>query len=138
MPSHKIPHPDRESVRKHKREYLLQILLPIVLTTVVVVGLVVFLATYTLTSGGALGNMKDISLIWMMLPLLISALVVLAVMVLAIYGMGVFLGKTEPVTGMIQQKVYRFNDSIRAGADRVVRPVINAKAWMNFLSRRKG
>ena len=138
MPQNKLPTPERASVSKHKKEYLLQILLPILLTALIVVGLVVFLAYATLSGGGALGNMKDISFIWIMLPMLLSALILLVVLIAAIYGMGRLLDVTEPFTGKVQKKVYQINETIRDAAAKVVKPVITAKAWIQFFNRKKG
>lgn len=138
MPKKIIPLPERESVTLHRKQYLNEILLPILISVLVVCCVVVALATVTLRSGGSLANAADISLIWMMTPLLFVSLIGLAILVLAIYGMSLLLENTEPITGKVQNRVFVINEKIQAFTARLVKPIINLRVWIEFLGSRKG
>jgi len=76
--------PELETIQKHKQEFLWQILVPVL---VVALLLIVAAGFAAFTSSSQASTLADISIIWLIVPMLIVFLVVMAGTVAAIYGM---------------------------------------------------
>ncbi|MCS7010745.1 MAG: hypothetical protein N2049_04070 [Anaerolineales bacterium] len=113
------------SLRAHKRQRLWQIWLPMIALTVLILA-----AALLVTLGGA-GQTRlwsDISLIWLMLPLLAFGLVGLGLSGLAIYGMARLLRATPRLTGKLQFFAGQANVGTRRLSDKAVQPFIWIRA----------
>jgi len=112
------------SLLRHKRQFWWQILLPVLLA--VLFGLVVaVLAVYFSLSGGAHTRLwADISIIWLVTPLLALAMVVGVILVLLILGLDRLTCLLPRYTGLIQGFLARAATGVERIANRVARPVI--------------
>jgi hypothetical protein len=95
-----------------------------VLVVLLMIGLIVLISLSTFTSGGDVGRWAAISTIWIIIPILIAGLIVLAVLVGLIYLMARLLGLLPTYTGLAQDYVYIARGYILRAADMVVKPVI--------------
>ncbi len=132
-----VPQPDRESYVKHRRDVNRQIILPLVL--VILVGLVFAgLAVY-----GAVGNhagvslWADIGLISLILPSMLMALILLAVLAALVYGMSKLLGVTPRYTGLVQEYALWLNAKIVQWTDKIIQPVLSIRAWLELFIKRE-
>lgn len=129
-----LPHPDRPSYRKHRRDVTRQILLPIILATLIglaFAGLAIFGAF-----GGHAGVSlwADISLIWLILPMMFLALVILGLIGGMVYGLAKLLGVAPRYTGLAQYYALWLNTEIVLWTEKILQPVLNLKAWLGIFS----
>ncbi len=118
------PAVDRPTVRAHKRQFAWQILLPMIL--VLLVGLVAggFVIANSVSGQGSIRPWADVSLIWLIAPVLFFALAFLAILVAIIYGMVKLLQVTPHYTGKAQGFFDLVSATTRKLADRVAQPVV--------------
>lgn len=127
------------SLRRHQKQRFWQILLPFGLVTVILLG-----GTILAAFGGGGGQARlwaDISLIWLILPALFLALLLLALIIAVIYLLARLTRAVPPVTARIQFFSRRLAEGTRQVADRVVQPVVwleEAGAMLKTLFRAKG
>ena len=119
-----IPQPVHESYKRHRRELVWQIILPVVLTSLVIVALIVLVNIATFNQGADVARWAAISTIWIVIPVMLAGLVLLAVFSALVYGMKRLLEITPTYTGLAQDYVHRAAGYIRRGADLAVRPVL--------------
>ena len=119
-----IPRPVHESYLKHRRELAWQIILPVVLTSLLIVALIVLIINVTFFQGaGDLARWAAISTIWIVVPIMIAGLVILAVLGGLIYLMIRLLQLTPTYTGLAQHYVHKAAVYVKRAADAVVRPI---------------
>ena len=128
-----IPTPKRESHLKHRQAVNRQILLPVILVAVVGLGLAV------LSAFGAAGNnpgvnlWADISIIWLIIPMMLMALITIALMIAIIYGFKNLLDTTPHYTGILQDWVLWLNAEIKIWANKITKPVLSIKTWLDLI-----
>ncbi len=100
--------------------------------------MIVILAALTIfafLNGGDVGKWASVAIIWMVIPLMALMLVVLAVS----WGMVYLLGRLQEVspryTGIAQAYVLWFNAQIILWTDKIIRPVLQLKAWLSLFSK---
>lgn len=116
-------HNDHPTIRAHKRQFIWQILLPmilVVLTGLAAGGLVI---ASTVTGQGQPRLWADISAIWLLAPVLLFALVFLAIVITTIYGMAKLLQILPHYTGKAQTIFTRISGGMRKVADGAVKPL---------------
>lgn len=130
-----VPRPDHPSYRKHRRDVTRQILLPIILVTLiglVFAGLAIF---------GAVGNhagvslWADMSLIWLIIPMMLLSLVILGLVGGMVYGLAKLLGVAPRYTGLAQHYTLWLNAEIVLWTEKIVQPVLSLKAWLGIFSK---
>lgn len=130
-----VPQPDRESYLKHRRDMTRQILVPIILVTVIGLGLVA-LSIYGIVGRSANVSLwADISLIWLIIPMMFLALVILGLVGGMVYGLAKLLGVTPRYTGLVQQYALWLNAEIVLWTDKIIQPVLSLKTWLGMFSR---
>jgi hypothetical protein len=127
-----IPHPARESYGKHRRDVTRQIILPVILITVVVVGLAALAIFAATGSNTAVSLWADISLIWIIIPMMLLMLVILALTAALAYGLMRLLKVSPHYTGLAQHYALWLNAEIVAWADKIVQPVLTIKSWLEI------
>jgi hypothetical protein len=132
-----VPQPDRESYLKHRRDVIRQIILPIVLVTVIGVGFAA-LSVYAAAGGSAgVSLWADISLIWLIIPMMVLALVILSLLIALVYGMSKLLGVTPRYSGIAQEYALWLNAEIALWIDKIIQPVLTLRAWLELLTKRE-
>jgi hypothetical protein len=122
--------PTHYSYLKHRKQVMLKIILPVVLSALLLVGIVVWVSIATFSQGGDVGRWAAISTIWVIIPMLLGGLVVLAILGGLIYGMARLLNALPYYTGIAQDYVFIARGYILRGADMVVKPILSLNEWL--------
>lgn len=129
-----IPRPDRESMVKHRQQVMRQIYLPMIGISLLIIALMV-LATYaTFGWGGDVERWAAVSTIWLVIPNMLGALIFLALLFASIYGMRKLLLRTPRYTGIAQDYALWFLVEVKLWTDKLIRPVIALRAWIEFFT----
>jgi len=115
---------DSPSVRQHKRQFIWQILVPFLILAV----LIIVAASFVMTSGAAGTRVwADVSTLWLILPILVMALVLITVLSFSIYGVSRLLKVTPKYTGKTQD----FLSAVSAGARKVTNRTADPFIWIH-------
>lgn len=123
MMNAKFPKPIHESYRMHRKQLAWQIILPVVLSALLIVAVVVLVNVATFNQGGDVARWAAISTIWIVIPIMLGLVLVLAVLVGLVYLMKRLLDATPTYTGLAQEYVHKAAIYIKRGADAAVKPV---------------
>lgn len=125
----KLPPFDRPGIQKHKHQRFWQIIFPIVLFSIFL-GVV---GVFTVLAGAGIDRlMADISIIWLVIPILFSALILLAVLVGLIY----LVSRLLSITPVYTRKVQSFFVRIEQGTRKITSSIVNPILWINQLGGR--
>lgn len=119
-----LPHPEHYSYQLHRKQRATQIILPVALGVLLMIGMVVLICIDTFKSGGDVGRWAAISTMWILLPVMLAGLILLALLVGGIYLMTRALGALPYYTGLAQDYVYKARGYIIRGADMAAKPIL--------------
>jgi len=119
-----LPQPVHESYKRHRRELMWQIILPMALTSVLLIALIVLINIATFRDGGDVGRWAAISTIWIVIPIIIGLLIVVALLGGLVYLMQKLLNITPTYTSLVQNYVYLAEGYIKRAAEAIVKPVL--------------
>ena len=126
----KLPPFERSSIKQHQRERFWQIIAPLVLFSL----LIAAAGGFTVFAGGENDRLwADISIIWLVIPVLIFSLILLVVLAGSIYLMARLLKITPNFTRRAQTLFYRIEKGTRKAADFSVKPVLWIKQFKSRL-----
>jgi hypothetical protein len=125
--------PAHYSYLKHRKQVMQKIILPVVLSALVLVGIVVWVSYATFYQGGDVGRWAAISTIWVIIPMLLGGLVVLAILLGLIYGMNRLLNALPYYTGIAQDYIFIARGYIIRGADMLVKPIVALDGWLQSM-----
>lgn len=128
-----LPQPEHYSYLRHRRQFARQILLPIVLSALVLVGMIVWISVATFQQGGDVGRWAAISTIWVIIPMLIGGLILLAILGGLIYLLARALSALPYYTGIAQDYVFKARAMILRGADMAVKPILALNSWLETI-----
>jgi len=116
------PPVETPTIRQHKRQFFWQILFPMLM--VVLLGLVVggLVIAATVTGQGQTRLWADVSIIWLLAPMLFLALGLVVVMFALVYGLAKLLQVTPTYTGKAQGFFAQVVVWTHKIADAVVKP----------------
>src|SRR5688500_5822504 len=115
-----IHQPVHESYKRHRKQLIAQIILPIVLAGTLFIALVVLLNIATFRDNADVGRWAAVSTIWISIPIIIMALVFLAVLCGIVYLLMRLLRIAPIYTGKAQDLAYKAEEIGRASCrDRV-------------------
>lgn len=120
----KITQPVHESYKRHRREMAWQIILPVALTALLIIALIVLINIATFNQGGDVGRWAAISTIWIVVPVMMAGLILLALLVALVYLMKRLLGITPTYTGLAQDYVNKAAMYVKRGTEMAVKPVL--------------
>ncbi|MBC7877236.1 MAG: hypothetical protein H7Y59_08715 [Anaerolineales bacterium] len=126
----KLPHPEHYSYIKHRKQRLAQIILPVVLSALLFIGMIVLISSATFNSGGDVGRWAAISTMWIVIPVMLAGLILLALLGGLIYLMILALGALPHYTGLTQDYVHKAQGYIIRTADMAVKPVIVINGYL--------
>ena len=116
-----MPPVETPSMRRHRRQRTWQILVPFLLMT----GLIVAAAILVAAGGESQARLwADISIIWLLSPLLVLALLVTVLLGLLIYGLAQLARVTPHYTVRAQHLAARVQSAVQQSVDWVVKPFI--------------
>jgi len=125
-----LPHTPHASYLRHQKERNLQIFLPVILSAILLIALVALMSLATFNTGGDVSRWAAISTIWLILPMLLGGLILLALLVALIYGMSRLLGALPHYTGIAQHYVHLAQNRIVQGADSTSAFLINIEGHL--------
>jgi hypothetical protein len=137
MDKFNIPRPERESFAKHRRDVNLQIILPIVLVILVGIGLTALSGYAATANNPGVSLWADISIIWLIIPAMLMALVILAVMVALVAGLSRLLKISPHYTGLAQSYALWFNAQVTIWSEKIMNPVLSIRTWLDLILRNK-
>ncbi len=136
-----LPHPEHYSYLVHRKQRNTQVILPVILSALLMIGMVVLISFATFKSDGDVGRWAAISTIWIIIPILLAGLIVLALLIGGIYLMARALGALPHYTGIAQDYSYKARGYIVRGADMAAKPILaindlieNIKAFLGRIS----
>ena len=109
------------SVQAHKRQFAWQILVPFLVATALILAVAVLVASGTADTNRP---WADVSIIWMIAPLLVVALVMVTALSFLIYGFAKLLKVTPKYTAKAQYYVAKAAAGTRKAADGATKPVV--------------
>ncbi|MBL8092318.1 MAG: hypothetical protein JNJ43_18440, partial [Anaerolineales bacterium] len=83
----KLPRAEHYSYLQHRKQRMTRIILPVVISTLVFIGFITWVSIATFNQGGDVGRWAAISTIWIVIPIMVAGLVLLAVLIGLIYLM---------------------------------------------------
>jgi hypothetical protein len=120
----KLPHPEHYSYIKHRKQRFTQVILPVVLSALLFIGMIVLISMATFNQGGDVGRWAAISTMWILIPIMVAGLIVLAILGGLIYLMILALGALPHYTGITQDYANKIHAYVVHWADMAVKPVI--------------
>jgi uncharacterized membrane protein len=125
-----LPKPEHLSYKKHRKQMANQIILPVLLAALLMITQVVLISISTFRDGGDAGRWAAISTIWIVIPVMLVGLIVLAILIGMIYLMAKALQLIPPYSGLAQDYVNKARLYIIRAADLVVRPILAMDGWI--------
>ncbi len=112
---------NQETKAQHRREVWWQIFLPLILG-VILIGALVFMIT--LTGVGNTSVWADVSLIWVIMPLLFMALIPLLIVIGLAVGITWLIKNTPPYALQLQDAFDRVEAGVSRVMDRAAEPIL--------------
>ena len=84
--------PEHYSYQLHRKQRATQIILPVVFGALLMIGMIALISLSTFKSNGDVGRWAAISTIWIVIPILLAGLLLLAILIGLIYLMARALG----------------------------------------------
>jgi hypothetical protein len=137
MDKYSIPHPERESYVKHRRDVNRQILLPIILVSLVGIGLAIFSGFAAAGNNPGVSLWADISIIWLIIPMMVLALVIAALMIALVYGLNRLLKISPHYTGIAQAYAQWLNAEVTIWTNKIIHPLISIRTWLDLILKRE-
>src|SRR4030042_2510920 len=119
-----LPQPSHYSYERHRKQVVRQSILPVVFAVFLLIGMIVLIGLATFRQGGDTGRWAAISTIWIIMPIMIAGLILLAALIALIYLLARALGGLPHYTGLAQDYVYKARGYVSRGADLVVKPIL--------------
>lgn len=120
---------------RHRRQTTRQILIPFVLANLLILATAILVGVSAFRPGADAGRWAAIATIWLVIPLMLGMLVLLALLAGMVYGLARLLKITPEYTGKAQSWLLWLNLKIRETADKIIQPVLSLKAWLGIFSR---
>jgi uncharacterized BrkB/YihY/UPF0761 family membrane protein len=137
MDKYSVPHPERESYVKHRRDVTRQIILPVVLVTLAGIGAALLAGFASAGNNPGVSMWADISIIWLIIPMMALALVILALMLALVYGLNHLLKISPHYTGLAQTYALWLNAQVTIWTDEIMQPLLSIKTWLDLIMKRK-
>jgi hypothetical protein len=114
----------------HKREVFLQIILPILIGSIILIALVVGVIYAGATGNGQVSRWADISLVWLLLPGILSALFLLVFLTILTIGLTRLLHVFPIYAYRMQLLIFKFETSVTKATDMAVEPVLKINSFV--------
>ena len=115
---------DHLSYQLHRRQVWEQILLPILLTVILIIAIIVLTSIATFRDNGDVARWAAISTIWLVIPVMLAGLILLAILFAVIFLFAKVLGVIPPYSYQAQKYVYRIEGYVRRGTEMLVKPAL--------------
>ena len=115
---------DHPSYQLHRKQVWMQILLPILLTVLAFIAVIVLTSIATFRDNGDVARWAAISTIWLVLPVMIAGLILLAILLAIIYLLARLIGIIPPYSDQAQRFVYQIEGYVKRSTEMIVKPVL--------------
>ena len=129
----RLPHPEHYSYLVHRKQVVWQVVLPVVLAALLMIGMIVLISLATFGQGGDVARWAAISTIWIVIPVMVAGILVLAMLIGLIYLLVLALGGLPYYTSIGQDYVYKARGYVIRAADMIVKPIIALDGWLENL-----
>ena len=136
MDKSSVPQPVRFSYLQHRQDVNRQIILPVAFVAVMIV-ILSALTVFAFQNGGDVSKWAAIAIIWMVIPLTLLMLAVMAVTGGAVYLLGRLLKVSPHYTGIAQAYALWLNAQIVLWTDKIILPLIQLQAWSSLFSKQE-
>jgi len=126
----RLRRPEHLSYRRHRRQVVTQIILPVALAFVMIGALIYVITVAPVGAGADMSRMAAISTMWILLPLMLLGLLLLAVLGGLVYLLALLLRFIPPYSGKAQDYAYKVRGYARRGSDLAVRPVLAIEGYL--------
>ncbi len=121
----KLPLPGNQpSYRNHRRQFWLQIFLPMFVTVLLVIAVAILTGLAAFGEDGEAPRWAAISTIWLVIPVMIFGLLLLAILVSLIYLLARTLKVIPPYAAKAQYYINRGTSTIKRFSDLAAKPVL--------------
>jgi hypothetical protein len=132
-----VPRPERESYIKHRREVTRHIIVPIALVTLLGILIAVLSSVAAAGANPAVSLWADISIIWLIIPIMLLALLIVALLIAMTQGMKRLLNIAPRYTSLAQAYAYWFNIEVRNWSQKITQPVLTIRTWLDLILKRE-
>ena len=80
----------------------------------------------------------DISLIWLIIPMMMLALVMMASLIALVYGLNRLIKISPRYTGIAQSYAFWFNAQVTIWSNKLVQPMLTIKTWLGLIMKHEG
>jgi hypothetical protein len=140
-----IPERNPETHKKYRQEAFWQITFPVLLGVIALLAVSGVMIWAGLSGSGNLSKWADVSLIWLILPVLVVFLLFLAVLGALVYAVILLLQVLPRYTYKAHQAFEAASGLVKRGSDAATEPVMRAastaaglRTLLRSLSRRRG
>lgn len=139
MEKARIPLPaEHSSYQKHRRQFWIQIFIPLLVVIVVILMIATLTSIATFRDEGDVNRWAAVSTIWIIIPVMGAGLFLLLIFIGLIYALARLLQLVPPYTGHIQKVIWRIENTIKRGADSMVKPVLALESITAAIKRLTG
>ncbi|KXK13884.1 MAG: hypothetical protein UZ14_CFX002001444 [Chloroflexi bacterium OLB14] len=128
-----LQRPEHYSYLLHRKQRVTKIILPVVISALVFVGFIVWISFATFNQGGDVGRWAAISTIWIVIPVMIAGIIVLALLIGLIYLMSRAISALPYYTGIAQDYVFIAEGYIKRGANMAAKPIVAINVWLETI-----
>ncbi|MFN3490794.1 MAG: hypothetical protein ACK40V_01105 [Anaerolineales bacterium] len=125
--------PEHYSYLQHRKQRVTQIILPVIISTLIFIGFIIWVSFAAFNQGGDVGRWAAISTIWIIIPIMIVGLIILALLIALIYLMARAIGGLPYYTGVAQDYVFIAEGYIKRAANMAVKPIIAINGWLEII-----
>jgi|WetSurMetagenome_2_1015567.scaffolds.fasta_scaffold48496_2 hypothetical protein len=115
---------ETHSMKDHRRQFAWQILVPVIVAAIIVIAAAVFIAT---RGTSVTTSWADVSIIWLVLPFLFFAFVLIGILGFLIYGIARLLGIIPVYSRKTQEVLVSISMGARKVTDGSIKPIV----WIN-------
>ena len=107
---------------KHRHEVFWQITIPLVIALIIVIALAILIPM--VGTQASISQWADVSLIWLIVPLMFLALITLLILMVLVYVLARLLKVLPFYTNSVQEFFALFRDQVAVLGDKLVEPVL--------------
>ncbi len=128
-----MPPADHPSYQRHRRQLWTQVLLPIIGAAVIFAALTYLTLRAAFATGGDVARWAAISTIWLVLPVIVGGLILLAILGTAIFLLANLSGFILPYSYRAQRAFYRIEYGTKRMAVMVHRPILLVQGMLSVV-----
>lgn len=125
--------PDTAAI--HRREVFRQITLPTLIGLIILITLVVLVIYAGASGNDQISRWADVSLIWILLPNILLAILVLIILIVLAIGLTRLLHVFPIFAYKAQLFFFKVRDQVKIGMDMAVAPILKFNSFMAGLRR---